>query len=133
MDEDLVKRLRRMLDWELCDYDNNFKFADETIAQAADAIDELDTLLDGVSADNDALCETIERMKKPRWISVTERLPEKNGKYLCNIKRFGQYAGMQYYYVDVLVFQEDYFFEDGIGTERVTHWMPLPEPPKEET
>ena len=41
MHDDLVKRLRRMLDWELCDYDHNFKFADETIAEAADAIEEL--------------------------------------------------------------------------------------------
>ena len=77
--------------------------------------------------------DAIEGLSKPRWIPVTERLPKKNGKYLCYVKRFGQYAGMQYYYVDVLVFQEDCFYEDEIGTERVTHWMPLPEPPKEET
>lgn len=49
------------------------------VMEAADAIEELDKLLDGVSADNDSLCEKIERMvkaEKPYWVSVTEQLPE---------------------------------------------------------
>ena len=92
--------------------------------EAADALEELLKERDAAYLVGHQLAD-----KLPVWIPVTERLPEENGKYLCNIKRFGQYAGKQYYYVDVLVFQEDCFFEDGIGTERVTHWMPLPELP----
>ena len=116
MYEGLIADLRYCADkGESCGFCKHYKDGllclDNMLMQAADAIEEL---------------------SKPRWIPVTERLPEKNGKYLCNVKRFGQYAGMQYYYVDVLVFQEDSFFEDGIGTERVTHWMPLPTPPKED-
>ena len=63
---------------------------------------------------------------QPRWISVEERLP-----YDC---------------IDVLVFTRSGYtssisiantlkgrwFSRGIPFENVTHWMPLPEAPKEE-
>ena len=101
--------------------------------QTANAIEDLQEDNAELNGTVSNLIGQIKELSKPKWIPVTERLPEKNGKYLCNVKRFGKYAGKQYYYVDVLVFQEDSFFEDGIGTERVTHWMPLPTPPKEET
>lgn len=61
-----------------------------------------------------------------KWISVGDRLPEKNGDYLA-------------YTRDGIVWP--YFFtassgvwEDTLGysTDTVTHWMPLPAPPKEE-
>lgn len=60
------------------------------------------------------------------WISVKDRLPGKNGDYLT-------------YTCDGIVWP--YFFtsssgvwEDALGysTDTVTHWMPLPEPPKTE-
>lgn len=56
-----------------------------------------------------------------RWISVDERLPERNGRYLthCNIE--GQSLVCVLYYNKIGGFNE--------GT--VTHWMPLPEAPKE--
>ena len=58
--------------------------------------------------------------RKQEWISVDERLPERNGRYLthCNIE--GQSLVCILYYCKVGVFNE--------GT--VTHWMPLPEAPK---
>ena len=54
------------------------------------------------------------------WISVDERLPERNGRYLthCNIEN--QSLVCMLYYCKIGGFNE--------GT--VTHWMPLPEPPK---
>ena len=57
---------------------------------------------------------------KQEWISVDKRLPERNGRYLthCNIE--GQSLVCILYYCKVGGFNE--------GT--VTHWMPLPEPPK---
>ena len=58
------------------------------------------------------------------WIPVTERLPEENGIYLTlNKKR-------QY---EFHMFQTGKRMWQGIWEEDgVTHWMPLPQPPKEE-
>lgn len=119
MYEELVAKLR----------DHNACISIKTLDDAADAIDELDTLLDGVSADNDALCETIERMKKPRWIPVTERLPEGDGNYLvvlCGNSHEAYYGSRSHIWLDP--------GKEWVNWTRfVTHWMPLPAPPKEET
>lgn len=75
------------------------------------------------------------------WISIEERLPEQSGEILC-------YADGQIfnaYYDDAIDddFQigrwNQYFNPDTLGWEgdyweaydAVTHWMPLPEAPKE--
>lgn len=69
----------------------------------------------------------IEELSKPKWIPVTERLPE-NGEYVLCFCR----ANI------VCVLRRD---KDGDWYENpthvymsgfVTHWMPQPEPPKEE-
>lgn len=64
------------------------------------------------------------------WNSVEERLPEKNTIVLCYKNgqwRLGYYIGAEYC-KGVAAFRhpKDQF---AFG---VTHWMPLPEPPKEE-
>lgn len=87
---------------------------------------------------------TPEEVQQMRWIPVEERLPDKMGEYIVH--------------VDGKVTQDAYCVCDGVerwlcynGTlsalyidpysskplrdgpyPRVTHWMPLPEPPKEE-
>lgn len=68
-----------------------------------------------------------------KWIPVTERLPEKNGKYLCRYV-FGEeesypFEQVLYYYTAV---EKPHFQNEGSLGMKVTHWMPLPEPPKEE-
>ena len=70
-----------------------------------------------------------------QWIPVTERLPEKDGHYLCNY-HFGEYPKrtftqvLDYYATDIVPhFQHTL----GDGSMKVTHWMEipqLPEPPK---
>ena len=80
--------------------------------------------------------DAIEELSKPRWIPVTERLPsEELAFYLCYTD-----AGIV---VECLWTNNKY----GLGTfgnwgwrlmdvpqyQKVTHWMPLPTPPKEET
>lgn len=71
----------------------------------------------------------------PRWISVEERLPEKKEYVLCwyddgfgkkwhTVGRMMDSVGNRW---DLDVFHG--YDEDGVT---VTHWMPLPEPPKEE-
>lgn len=79
-----------------------------------------------VSADycrgwNDAVDEM------PRWISVEERLPEEKEdvaaivRYNENVWEYG------------IAFRMDGSWRMNVaGQVEVTHWMPLPEPPKEE-
>lgn len=65
-----------------------------------------------------------------RWIPVTERLPETNGQYLCYVRSCA-FRGS--HYCSILNYDKNGFRSGHIYTDDVTHWMPLPEPPKEET
>ena len=82
----------------------------------------------------------------PKWIPVTERLPDKDGRFLACRLIFNNP------WVDVLSFAKDgrkvdeydfadqwntvwYFYDSEYGfivCNSVTHWMPLPEPPDKE-
>lgn len=68
-----------------------------------------------------------------KWIPVTERLPERDGKYLCNY-HFGEHRNMtftqvlDYYATD----KAPHFQHEGNLGMKVSHWMPLPEAPKGE-
>ena len=64
----------------------------------------------------------------PQWISVDDRLPEEDGYYLCCIKSS---LFPDRVYIDILECDKGSFEEGHIYTDTVTHWMPLPEPPKE--
>lgn len=64
-----------------------------------------------------------------KWISVKDRLPEEADRYLCNIKSFA-FPGL--FYQAILKYDKHGFQEGHIYTDDVTHWMPLPEPPKGE-
>lgn len=70
-------------------------------------------------------CPTIEA--EPKWISVKERLPEDDEHYLvwCSDNNSCELA---LYFGDGEWLTEDL---ENI-TRVVTHWMPLPEPPKME-
>ena len=60
-----------------------------------------------------------------RWISVKENLPEVDGKYIvCTAKR-------SVYCTRFKAYGRGGSFQTDINTH-ITHWMPLPEPPKEE-
>lgn len=67
-----------------------------------------------------------------RWIPVTERLPEKNTDVLAYR---GNHIGDL---MDVYTYKGDDEWDDTYGNrqytedEGITHWMPLPEPPKGE-
>ena len=71
-----------------------------------------------------------------KWIPVTERLPERGKKVLC----YHKFSGEEWTdWEDTIA--ENTFNGFCVGGERkavwdwqgdfVTHWMPLPEPPKE--
>ena len=76
------------------------------------------------------------------WISVDDRLPEETGRYLAVKKRIApdDFGGNRTDIVIIRFFVDDGFrlpihIPDWINkkiNEEVTHWMPLPQPPKGE-
>ena len=75
-----------------------------------------------------------------QWVSVEDRLPERNGEYIVTACDEGESYDEKIWNDTVVVCAEYYkgcwtweennteYSLDGI----VTHWMPLPEPPKRE-
>ena len=66
---------------------------------------------------------------EPKWIPLSERLPENDQRVLCFMKdkAFGTFRVFQWNYID-------WQWNDGsewYDENDVTHWMQLPEPPKE--
>ena len=108
MYEELVKKIRALTAQET-------GIGLKTQAEAADAIEELVATV-GTAYNDLANNEA----NKPRWIPVTERLPEKHVFVLVRSK--------------FVKMRTDFINNDGkwYTTPGVTHWMPLPEPPKEE-
>ena len=110
MYDELVKRLRSEAVYLPEKFSKNAELLD-VLMKAADAIEEL---------------------SKPRWIPVTERLPEFEGAVLCMRKSnvYGVRPYQEILYVDEFGFKsfDDIYLADGV----VTHWMPLPQPPKKE-
>ena len=74
--------------------------------------------------------------KQSEWISVEERLPRYNETVLVYRPTMGEkiladtYKG--YYNEDTGDWEEGWvkFGQNSIGMNVITHWMPLPEPPK---
>lgn len=97
--------------------------------EAADAIEELQTYLDlykDIAAENQRVARKVID-SYPRWIPVSERLPEDENHVLAATRnKKGNYNIVKAYYChDMGVWAA------GMNNN-VTHWMPLPpEPPKE--
>ena len=68
------------------------------------------------------------------WIPVTERLPEEGDYVLCVLKGFNYGGKIQVCkFVPADKFKDKPYFEHfRNGFPSVTHWMPLPQPPKGE-
>ena len=139
MYDELVKALRVCVDEDKdcldCPYYSKCMSNDsekhKAIVDAADAIEELQQIAGHYEESAHDyfkdVCYYLERV--PKWIPVTERLPEKANHYLVYIECKCS-AWMQ-----VAWFCEKFYWEhmhgDDVFKETVTHWMPLPEPPKE--
>ena len=67
------------------------------------------------------------------WIKCEDRLPEQIGSYLAYYSTKGQ-DNMWLNSIGWVFFNSDKNFAIPSGgfAEKVTHWMPLPEPPKEQ-
>ena len=116
MYDELIKRLREHNGWAL----------NETLDQAADAIEELSAICE----EQKAQIITMAAEEKPRWIPVTERLP-KEGEFV--LVHGNLYPNKHDGGVIAVSKRMDWNYWQGFGRERnITHWMPLPQPPKEE-
>ena len=64
------------------------------------------------------------------WISVKDRLPENDQWTLCFMKdkSFGTFRVFQWNYIDWQWNDGNEWFDE----KDVTHWMPMPKPPKGE-
>lgn len=124
MYDELLKRLRncatQAAPCKTCDLIEDGSCSDTLMKQAADAIEELSA--------------TVSKMEKAtRWIPVTERLP-KADEY--DARGYAvPYLVMNGWMRVTARRTKDYWVLFGNGTvlEYVTHWMPLPTPPKEDT
>lgn len=102
------------------------------LSDAADAIEELSMKLHGDEAAISGMKREIERMvvsgNKPRWIPVTERLPETDDEVVVAFKNSED--GEWWYRIDNFV--DGAFCYNTAFNRNIEYWMPLPEPPKEE-
>ena len=136
MYEELIKRLRdseHEIDCSLCDrdccYPGGKVHGKCIIIEAVDAIEELSRLHE---AQRQNLITLMNEEPEPKWIPVTERLPETPGEYMvayhpCYWDRVHDEikVGLDSFRGKTSWAKKKY--------KRVTHWMPLPKPPKEET
>ena len=78
----------------------------------------------------DAIEELSKKENTTQWIPVTERLPEKYVNVLCHLRSLDRKS--EYYSIDHLMEDGQWWKAANSWKHEVTHWMPLPEPPKEE-
>ena len=72
------------------------------------------------------------------WIDVNDRLPERDETVLCYVKST-MISGGECFTIGNCHHQKFWFLQNSVGTTSfpmhfwaVTHWMPLPKPPKGE-
>ena len=115
MYEDLINKLRELPHLLFVQLGKH----EDVVYQAADAIEELSRLHE---AQRQNLITLMNEDPEMEWIPVTERLPSVGEKVL--VITIGK--GKQYVETDMLLATGEWF-----DYGNVTHWMPLPEPPKE--
>jgi hypothetical protein len=135
MYDELITKIRRCATDPMhclsCGEDKDGRCFARLMKQAADAIEERMRDLDSMNEACIALYGAL-----PRWIPVTERLPEAWRRVIVCAKHDGglsvwdsaRWSGKRWEKEMEVCY--DYWVEID---EPVTHWMPLPEPPKEET
>lgn len=123
MYEELVKRLL-----DISNSDSNIKsnYIGLTMKQAADIIEELSREYESIEKSLTESVELVRKLQSSRWIPITKRLPDYPGRFMCyyEVNDYGENG----YCIDWGMYDPD----DGWYVSGVTHWMPLPEPPKEE-
>lgn len=120
MNDELVKRLREHNGWAL----------NETLDKAADAIEELQKAVNFHKFNSEFWEDKYNSLAEEKWIPVTERLPEQGKQYL--VMRYDSVTKTPF--IDILWHDAHDLWWNRLykGQYAVTHWMPLPEPPKED-
>ena len=122
-----------------------FKAEDVNLLQeAADAIEELQDTVDGLAAQTNMVLEETEGRTvikfEPKWVPVTERLPEDGVDVLTFCPKTQPIGGDDYLsllpkqsvlenLVDINHLKDGEWY---YSWRRPTHWMPLPSAPKED-
>ena len=123
MDENLVNRLRSLAG--MLPQKHTLPSGADTVICSLEAFMQIKELAEEAA-------NALEELSKPRWIPVTERLPGKPENYPhCELRKCYFLVTLE----STAVVSCGYDFENNRWREsfKVTHWMPLPEPPKEET
>ena len=100
------------------------------LAKAADAIEELQEKLELANENAKAFLHTAHKLidSQHQWVSVKERLPEKGADVLAWDEDMLVVARIS-------IWDGKWEYRDDMSTSlppKVTHWQPLPTPPKEE-
>jgi len=111
---DLVKRLQNM-DPDIC--------CPSVCEEAADEIEQLELLL---SVEITQRTKYEIKLMDQQWIPVSERLPTDQQEILISITR------NKMSYMEVCVFADHEFWNDGGYVFSPTHWVPLPPEPSDE-
>ena len=69
-------------------------------------------------------------VSEPNWVSVADRLPSEFGRYLCYVEEQNDLGKSHYQWN--CSWNGDVFSDSSL-TGRVTHWMPLPAAPAQES
>lgn len=114
-----------------CDMAENPSCTDDLMKQAADVIFELGVKVGDLTRQVKANSITVQL---PKWISVKDKLPEPRVEVLVYIQpKNKEQPHPAFISLDFLE-HGGYWAESTQPWEyEATHWMPLPEPPKEET
>ena len=108
---DFAESTKDMTAAEILNYYRNLYYAEPQVTERGIV----------ANAINDYLQKAAPRAE---WISVEERLPEQYGPFLIADDKGN---------MEVATWTKQFgWFSGGNRVKRVTHWMPLPEPPKED-
>ena len=134
--DELVKRLLEYAEWARAnEWEVPITLAD-ALEAAAETIEHLDNFVDRLLEKLQREQTELEEMKRSGWISVKDRLPDEKNSVLILCKNGAMFTGYRLNHIQN--------YDSGwmvhtvlrstkkINKGRVTHWMPLPEPPKED-
>ena len=134
--DEIKKALRicsgKLLDYcDACNYCNWSSDCACNSRMCADALDYIQQLENHIGE----LTEKVAQLEaaQPKWISVEERLPDDRGNFITKI----HCDNGDWIEVNTFDHMEKEWWHDAVNctvkaTEFVTHWMPLPEAPKED-